>query len=60
MWYALRMVFTYQEALDQPVSLILTLMEIEQIKCEGAKLVHKIDFFDPETMDISDVIPDLR
>lgn len=60
MWYALRMGFTYQEAMDQPVSRVLTLMAIEQIKCEGAAEINQIDFFDPETMDISEVIPDLR
>lgn len=60
MWYALRMGFTYQEALDQPVSRVLTLMAIEQIKCEGATEINQIDIFDPETMDISEVIPDLR
>lgn len=61
MWYALRMGFSYEEAMLQPVSRIMTLMAIEQFKCEGAKLAwEEIDAFDPETMDISEVIPDLR
>ena len=37
------------------------MMAIEQFKCEGARLAgDEIDVFDPETMDISEVIPDLR
>ena len=64
MWYALRIGFSYEEALDQPVSRILTLMAIEQIKCEGARLAEDpIDVFDNETMDEYDlarIIPDLR
>ena len=61
MWYALRMGFGYEAALMQPVSRILTMMAIEQFKCEGARLAgDEIDVFDPETMEISEVIPDLR
>lgn len=61
MWYALRMGFSYTEALDQPVSRVLTLMAIEQIKCEGAELAEdEIDVFDNETMDIDQVFPDWK
>lgn len=54
MWYALRIGFTYEEALIQPVSRVLTLMAIEQVKAEGARLVHELDVFDNETMDITE------
>ena len=64
MWYALRIGFSYEEALDQPVSRILTLMAIEQIKHEGAELFEKtIDVFDNETMDEHDlalIFPDWK
>ena len=44
--------------MDQPVSRILTLMAIEQIKHEGARLVREeIDVFDNETMDIDLIFP---
>ena len=48
--------------MDQPVSRILTLMAIEQIKHEGARLAgsepwNEIDVFDNETMDIDQVFP---
>jgi len=40
----------------QPVSRVLTLMAIEQIKHEGARLAEdEIDVFDNETMDIDDL-----
>ena len=62
MWYALKIGLTYNEAMDQPVSRILTLMAIEQIKHEGARLAgsepwNEIDVFDNETMDIDQVFP---
>lgn len=58
MWYALRIGFSYQEALDQPVSALKTLMAIEQVKTEGAQLVpKKIEVFDNETMDIWEIFP---
>lgn len=57
MWYALEIGFSYQEALLQPVSRVLTLMAIEQIKHEGAKLVEEIDVFDNDTMDIDLIFP---
>lgn len=63
MWYALRIGFTYEEALLQPVSRVLTLMAIEQIKVEGAQLVETIDVFDNETMDEHDlalIFPDWK
>lgn len=61
MWYAMRVGFSYEEALLQPVSRVLTLMAIEQIKCEGAKLAEDpVDVFDPETMDIDQVFPDWK
>lgn len=63
MWYALRIGFTYEEALLQPVSRVLTLMAIEQIKVEGAQLVETIDVFDNETMDENDlalIFPDWK
>ena len=54
--------FSYEEALDQPVSRVLTLMAIEQIKHEGARLAgtdpwDEIDVFDNETMDIDQIFP---
>lgn len=58
MWYALHMGFSYEEALCQPVARVLTLMAIEQVKVEGARLVHELDVFDNETMDIT-AIPGL-
>ena len=61
MWYALRIGFTYREAVLQPVGRVLTLMAIEQIKHEGAQLAEEtVDVFDNETMDIDEVFPDLR
>lgn len=63
MWYALRIGFTYEEALLQPVSRVLTLMAIEQIKVEGAQLVEEIAVFDNETMDEHDlarIFPDWK
>lgn len=40
----------------QPVSRVLTLMAIEQIKCEGARLVEdEVGVFDNETMDIDEL-----
>lgn len=40
----------------QPVSRVLTLMAIEQIKHEGARLAtEEIDVFDNETMDIDEL-----
>lgn len=57
----MRVGFSYEEALLQPVSRVLTLMAIEQIKCEGAKLAEDpVDVFDPETMDIDRVFPDWK
>ena len=47
--------------MDQPVSRILTLMAIEQIKHEGARLARDpSEIFDNETMDILEVFPDLK
>lgn len=61
MWYALHIGFSYQEALDQPVAVLQSLMAIEQIKMEGAKpALHQVDVFDNETMDIWEAIPDLK
>ena len=61
MWYALKIGLTYSEAMDQPVSRILTLMAIEQIKHEGARLARDPnEVFDNETMDILEVFPDLK
>ena len=61
MWYALKIGLTYSEAMDQPVSRILTLMAIEQIKHEGARMaMDPNEVFDNETMDILDVFPDLK
>lgn len=64
MWYALRIGFSYEEALLQPVSRVLTLMAIEQIKVEGAKQagegLGEFDVFDSESMDIDEVFPDLQ
>ena len=55
MWYALKIGFSYEEALIQPVSRVLTLMAIEQIKHEGARLSEDVlDVFDNETMDITE------
>lgn len=57
----MRVGFSYEEALLQPVSRVLTLMAIEQIKCEGATLAEDpVDVFDPETMDIDRVFPDWK
>lgn len=47
--------FSYEEAMLQPVARVLTLMAIEQIKVEGARLVHELDVFDNETMDITEI-----
>lgn len=55
MWYALRIGFTYEKALQQPVSRVQTLMAIEQYKLEGAQLV---EVFDNDTQDIDEIIPD--
>lgn len=53
--------FSYQEALDQPVAMLQTLMAIEQIKTEGARpAFSQVDVFDNETMDIWEAIPDLK
>ena len=61
MWYALKIGFTYEEAILQPVSRVLTLMAIEQIKHEGAKLAgEEIDVFDNENMDIDRIFPDWK
>lgn len=61
MWYAMKIGFSYQEALDQPVSVLQTLMAIEQIKTEGARpAFSQVDVFDNETMDIWEAIPDLK
>lgn len=61
MWYALRIGFSYEEALRQPVSRILTLMAIEQIKAEGAhpagQGLGEFEVFDNETMDIDELFP---
>ena len=57
MWYALRIGFTYEEAMLQPVARVLTLMAIEQIKVEGARETCSLDVFDNETMDIDQVFP---
>lgn len=47
--------------MDQPVSRILTLMAIEQIKHEGARMARDPnEVFDNETMDILEVFPDLK
>lgn len=48
----------YQEAMDQPVSVLLSLMAIEQVKHEGARYVPpKLKVFDNETMDIWELFP---
>ena len=67
MWYALKVGFSWEEALDQPVGRLLTLMAIEQIKHEGAQIAGEVigslwddDVFDNETMDIDEVFPDLK
>lgn len=68
MWYALKIGFTWEEALDQPVGRLLTLMAIEQIKHEGARIAGETpegglgedDVFDSESMDIDEVFPDLK
>lgn len=67
MWYALKIGFTYEEAMLQPVSRVLTLMAIEQIKHEGAQIAGEVfgslgddDVFDNETMDIDEIFPDLK
>lgn len=61
MWYALRIGFSYEEALDQPVSRVQTLMAIEQIKCEGARFAEDpFAVFDSETMDIDEVFPNWK
>lgn len=61
MWYALHMGFSYEEALRQPVSRVLTLMAIEQIKAEGARPagegLGEFEVFDNETMDIDELFP---
>lgn len=61
MWYALRIGFSYEEALQQPVSRLLTLMAIEQIKAEGAQPAGKglgaLEIFDNESMDIDELFP---
>ena len=57
MWYALKVGFSYQEALDIPVSVLQSMMAVEQIKHEGARFVHKVDVFDNETMDIWELFP---
>lgn len=44
--------------MDQPVSVLLSLMAIEQIKHEGARYVPpKLKVFDGETMDITELFP---
>ena len=43
MWYALSMGLTYDRALDLPLGELLTLIAIEQIKHEGAKLAGEND-----------------
>ena len=54
----MRVGFSYQEALDQPVSVLQSMMAIEQIKHEGAKYVPpKLKVFDNETMDIWELFP---
>lgn len=67
MWYALKIGFSWEEALDQPVGRLLTLMAIEQIKNEGAQIAGEVfgslgddDVFDNETMDIDEIFPDLK
>ncbi len=67
MWYALKVGFSWEEALDQPVGRLLTLMAIEQIKHEGAQIAGEVfgvlgddDVFDNETMDIEEIFPDLK
>lgn len=61
MWYAMRVGFSYDEALLQPVSRVLTLMAIEQIKHEGARLARDPnEVFDNESQDILEVFPDLK
>ena len=58
MWYALKIGFSYQEALDQPVAVLKSLMAVEQIKHEGATYVKpKLKVFDSETMDITELFP---
>ena len=50
--------FSYQEALDQPVAVLQSMMAIEQIKHEGARYVPpKLKVFDSETMDIWELFP---
>ena len=67
MWYALKIGFSWEEALDQPVGRLLTLMAIEQIKHEGAQIAGEVfgslgddDVFDNETMDIDEIFPELK
>lgn len=44
--------------MDQPVSVLQSLMAIEQIKHEGARYVpRKVEVFDNETMDIWEIFP---
>ena len=52
MWYALSMGLGYDRALDLPFGEILTLVAIEQIKHEGAKLAG-------ESNDDEEIIPDV-
>ena len=51
-WYGMRVGLSHNEALDVPVGELLSLIAVEQIKNEGAKL--KTDHYD------EDIIPDLR
>lgn len=58
LWYALRMGFSYEEAMRQPTGRLRLLKAMQQVKTEGAEFVDN-RVFDPETMELEEFIPGL-
>ena len=58
LWYALRMGYSYEAAMRQPVGRLRLLTAIQQVKTEGMKF-RDLREFDPERDELEDFLPGL-
>lgn len=59
LWYALHMGWSYEAAMRQPLKLLQLMVAMQQVKAEGFEFVDN-RLYNPETMRIKDIFPDLR